>query len=86
VVTIDDERTRVTTWTFGARDVDTGPHVHEYDYIVVPITGGAFAVTAVGGTTRERSSSPDLPTSASPGPPTTSPAQETRRRRSSRSN
>jgi quercetin dioxygenase-like cupin family protein len=53
VVTVDDDRTRVTTWTFGARDDDTGPHVHEYDYIVVPVTGGAFTVTAADGSTRE---------------------------------
>lgn len=46
--TIDDERVRVTTWTFGAGD-STGPHVHEYDYIVVPVTGGTFTVTGPDG-------------------------------------
>jgi quercetin dioxygenase-like cupin family protein len=43
--TIDDEQIRVTTWTFGTAGASTGPHVHEYDYIVVPVTGGRFTVT-----------------------------------------
>jgi len=36
---IDDERVRVTTWTFAADGDETGHHVHEYDYLVVPVTG-----------------------------------------------
>jgi hypothetical protein len=28
-------------------------HVHKYDYIVVPVTGGTFAVTAPDGGTHE---------------------------------
>lgn len=51
--TIDDERVGVTTWTFGAAGDSTGPHVHEYDYIVVPVTGGTFTVTGVDGVARE---------------------------------
>jgi quercetin dioxygenase-like cupin family protein len=51
--TIDDERTRVTTWTFGAAGVSTGPHVHDYDYIVVPVTGGTFTVTDAEGAIHE---------------------------------
>ncbi len=50
---IDDERVRITTWTFDADGENTGHHVHEYDYIVVPITGGTFAVTTPDGATRE---------------------------------
>jgi beta-alanine degradation protein BauB len=50
---LDDERVRVTTWTFGADGDATGWHVHEYDYIVVPVTGGTFAVTAPDGDTHE---------------------------------
>ena len=50
---VDDERVRITTWTFGADGENTGPHVHEYDYIVVPVTGGTFAVTEADGGTRE---------------------------------
>jgi quercetin dioxygenase-like cupin family protein len=48
----DDDRLRITTWTFEDGE-DTGHHVHEYDYVVVPITGGTFEITEPGGTTRE---------------------------------
>jgi hypothetical protein len=48
----DDDRVRITTWTFGDGH-DTGHHRHEYDYIVVPISGGTFAITELDGTTRE---------------------------------
>ncbi len=51
-VTIDDERIRVTTWTFGADGASTGAHRHEFDYVVVPVTGGVFAVTDSGGAVR----------------------------------
>lgn len=50
---VDDERVRITTWMFGADGDSIGWHVHEYDYIVVPVTGGTFAVTAADGGTRE---------------------------------
>ena len=50
--TSDDERIRITTWTF-EDDEDTGHHRHEYDYIVVPVSGGTFEVAEPGGTTRE---------------------------------
>jgi quercetin dioxygenase-like cupin family protein len=50
---VDDERIRITTWTFDARGDNTGRHVHEYDYIVVPVTGGTFTVTDPDGATRE---------------------------------
>ena len=49
---IDDDRLRITTWTFEDGE-DTGDHRHEYDYVVVPITGGTFAITEPGGTARE---------------------------------
>ena len=39
----DDDRVRMTTLTFADGD-ETGDHRHEYDYIVVPITGGTFEV------------------------------------------
>jgi len=48
----DTDRVRVTTWTFEDGE-DTGHHRHEYDYVVVPVTGGAFAVTEPDGTTRQ---------------------------------
>ncbi len=43
--TIDDQQVRVTAWTFEARGDSTGFHTHEFDYIVVPVTGGTFSVT-----------------------------------------
>jgi quercetin dioxygenase-like cupin family protein len=48
----DDDRIRVTTWTFQDGQ-DTGHHRHEYDYLVVPISGGTFAITEPDGSTRE---------------------------------
>lgn len=50
---IDDERVRVTIWTFSAGGESTGLHVHEYDYIVVPVTGGTLTVTDSNGVTHE---------------------------------
>lgn len=50
---IDDERLRITTWTFGAEGQHTGRHVHQYDYVVVPVTGGTFVITDPDGATRE---------------------------------
>jgi quercetin dioxygenase-like cupin family protein len=52
VARVDDERVRVTTWTFDDGQ-DTGFHRHEYDYIVVPVTGGTFEVVDPDGATRE---------------------------------
>lgn len=48
----DDDRARITTWIFQDGE-DTGHHRHEYDYIVVPITGGTFEITEADGATRE---------------------------------
>ena len=50
---IDDEQIRVTTWTFDGAGDATGQHVHEYDYLVVPVTGGRFTVVNSEGGTRE---------------------------------
>ena len=52
-VGVDDDRVRVTTWTFEAAGAATGDHRHEFDYIVVPVTGGAFTVTDLDGSVRE---------------------------------
>ncbi|WP_251092143.1 cupin domain-containing protein [Streptomyces sp. Caat 7-52] len=35
----EDERVRVTRWDFEPGQ-STGHHVHEYDYVVVPVTDG----------------------------------------------
>jgi beta-alanine degradation protein BauB len=52
VTITDDERVRVTRWTFPAGGDDTGHHTHQYDYLVVPVTGGTFTVTDQHGATR----------------------------------
>jgi quercetin dioxygenase-like cupin family protein len=52
-IDLDDARVRVTTWSFARAGDATGPHVHEYDYVVIPVTGGTFTVTNADGTTRE---------------------------------
>jgi quercetin dioxygenase-like cupin family protein len=51
-VVIDDEQLRATRWTFHADD-ETGHHVHQYDYVVVPLTGGTFTVMHDDGTTSQ---------------------------------
>jgi len=58
---IDDERIRVTTWTFPAQHDDTGFHTHEFDYLVVPVTGGAFTVIAQDETRREMTQRAGVP-------------------------
>lgn len=52
-VTADNDRVRVTTMTFAADGASTGPHRHEFDYVVVPVTGGSFLVTEADGSLRE---------------------------------
>jgi hypothetical protein len=52
-VNADNDKVRVTTWTFGAARAATGRHRHEFDYVVVPITGGRFEVLDEDGSVRE---------------------------------
>ena len=40
-VMIEDDRVRVTEWRF-APGAATGHHIHEYDYVVVPMTTGTL--------------------------------------------
>ena len=47
-----DDRVRVTRWTFLSGQA-TGTHIHEYDYIAVPITGGPFRAELGDGTILE---------------------------------
>jgi quercetin dioxygenase-like cupin family protein len=54
VTAIDDPQVRITTWTFAADGDETGHHVHEYDYLVVPVTGGSFTIVNDDMTTGER--------------------------------
>jgi beta-alanine degradation protein BauB len=53
VVSVDDGKVRVTTWTFDAEGDNTGEHRHEFDYVVVPVTGGTFRVIDLDGSERE---------------------------------
>ena len=55
VVDADNDQVRVSTWTFADAGAATGQHRHEFDYVVVPITGGRFTVTDLEGTVRELS-------------------------------
>ena len=38
-IMIDNGKTRVTRWLFEPGE-DTGEHIHEYDYVVVPMKDG----------------------------------------------
>jgi hypothetical protein len=49
IVNADTDDVRVTTWTFAAAGAATGQHRHEFDYVVVPVTGGRFEVVDVNG-------------------------------------
>ncbi len=40
---IDNDRTRVTEWRF-APGAETGVHIHEYDYVVVPGLDGVLKI------------------------------------------
>ena len=53
LVSEDNDEVRVTTWTFEAAGAATGPHRHEFDYVVVPITGGTFEVVDLDGSSRQ---------------------------------
>ena len=44
-VQVDDERVRVTEWRF-APGAETGFHVHEMDYVVVPLGDGRLQLVS----------------------------------------
>jgi len=46
---IDNARTRVTEWRFQA-GAETGVHIHEYDYVVVPARDGVLKIITPDGT------------------------------------
>ena len=46
---IDNARTRVTEWVFEPGS-ETGVHIHEYDYCVVPGMDGTLKIVAEDGT------------------------------------
>lgn len=47
-VQIENDRVKVTEWRF-APGAETGHHVHEHDYVVVPLTSGALRLEERGG-------------------------------------
>lgn len=51
-VLVENERTRVTEWRFPTKGDNTGWHVHEHDYLVVPLVDGHLLLHEPGGTTR----------------------------------
>jgi quercetin dioxygenase-like cupin family protein len=48
-VLIDNQRVRVTRWSF-APGAATGWHVHEHDYVIVPLTDGTLRLVEPDGT------------------------------------
>ena len=42
-IMIDNDKTRVTHWLFEPGE-DTGKHIHEYDYVVVPMKDGKLKI------------------------------------------
>ena len=43
ILRVETSRVRVTEWRLPPGDA-TGHHVHEYDYVVVPLTGGELTI------------------------------------------
>ena len=43
ILIVETERVRVTEWRLPCGDA-TGRHIHEYDYVVVPLTGGELTI------------------------------------------
>ena len=48
-IMIDNKRTRVTRWSFEVGE-DTGQHIHEFDYVVVPMEDGQLKIVDQDGT------------------------------------
>ena len=45
---IDNKRTRVTRWSFKPGE-EIGQHIHEYDYVVVPMKNGELKIVNLDG-------------------------------------
>ena len=71
LVNEDNDQVRVTTWTFEAAGAATGRHRHEFDYVVVPITGGTFEVVDPDGGSRRMEQVAGTPYLGRPAPSTT---------------
>lgn len=50
ILKVETDRLRVTEWQLPPGD-ETGHHRHEYDYVVVPLTGGELTVVDTDGNT-----------------------------------
>jgi len=53
-VQVDNQEVRVTEWRLAPGSA-TGHHIHEMDYVIVPVTAGELTIVAPNG---ERSKSP----------------------------
>ena len=49
-VMIDNNKTRVTMWSFEVGD-ETGQHIHELDYVIVPMLDGDLKIIDHNGAT-----------------------------------
>ena len=49
---IDDGRVKATEWAF-VPGAETGWHIHEHDYVIVPLTDGRLLLEEPGGGTRK---------------------------------
>ena len=49
IINKDNKKTKVTEWFFEVGD-STGIHVHEYDYVVVPMEDGQLKIVDQDGT------------------------------------
>jgi quercetin dioxygenase-like cupin family protein len=47
-VQVDNDEVRVTEWRLAPGSA-TGHHVHEMDYVIVPVTAGELTIVAPGG-------------------------------------
>lgn len=48
---IDDGRVKATEWAF-IPGAETGWHIHDHDYVIVPLTDGRLLLEEPGGATR----------------------------------
>jgi beta-alanine degradation protein BauB len=48
IVQVDNDRVRVTEWRFSP-GAETGEHVHEMDYVVVPLADGRLKLVSPAG-------------------------------------
>ena len=47
-VQVDNQEVRVTEWRLAPGSA-TGHHIHEMDYVIVPVTGGEMTIVLPGG-------------------------------------